>query len=161
MAVGAAVILCDASGVGPLVTSANVDDLRRMNFGLRALTGPLARDVIVREIARYDGADAARVRDRVRAFADQEDAVDQLVAVYEDARGAAQASPPDADGDLRAAAAYLHGLSARLRWTQSTRGLLYQLLRRGYFQAQRMAVLRRLLASRRRAQRLQRRLQRG
>jgi hypothetical protein len=159
MAVGAAVILCDASGVGPLVTSAAFDDLRRMNFGLRALSGPLSADAIGHELARYDAVDAARVGARLRAVASLDDAVDQLIDVYEQAVAAAAATPAVED-ELRAAADYLRDIGPRLQWTQSTRALIYQLLRRGYFATQRIPVVRGLLASRRTAQRLQRRLQR-
>jgi len=41
MAVGAAVILCDFSGVGPMVTSTVFDGLRPLNFGFEALRDPL------------------------------------------------------------------------------------------------------------------------
>ena len=37
MAVGAAVMLCDASGAGPLITSEDLDRLRPLNFGIRTL----------------------------------------------------------------------------------------------------------------------------
>src|SRR5262249_50036464 len=37
MAVGAAVILCDAAGLGPIVNSENFERLRAINFGIRAL----------------------------------------------------------------------------------------------------------------------------
>lgn len=35
MAVGCAVVLCDVGGLGPLVTRAQVQHLRRWNFGRR------------------------------------------------------------------------------------------------------------------------------
>jgi hypothetical protein len=159
MAVGAAVILCDASGVGPLVTSAAFDDLRRMNFGLRALSGPLAADTIGDELARYDAGDAARVSARLRSVASLDDAVDQLIDVYEQAVADA-AAMPSVENELRAAGAYLCDIGPRLQWTQSTRGLVYQILRRSYFRTQRIPILRGLLPSRRTSQRLQQRLKR-
>jgi hypothetical protein len=161
LAVGAAVVLCDAHGLGPLVTSTNLDDLRRMNFGMRALNEPVTAGAIGRALDRYDAADARRVSDRIRAMAGLDDAVDQLLAVYERAVAQAHASAPTADDDLRALSHYLQDLAPRLQWTQSTRGLAYQILRRGYFAMQRVPGLRGVLASRARAQRLQRRLQRG
>jgi len=94
MAVGAAVILCDFAGAGPLVTTADFDRLRPQNFGFAALDQPLRAGVLVGEIARYDPADAERVRERVRAEASLVAAVTRLVAIYEDviaqARGAGQ-----------------------------------------------------------------------
>jgi hypothetical protein len=160
MAVGAAVVLCDASGLGPLVTTAAFDDLHRMNFGLRTLSRPLTAEGIVAELARYDAADASAVRDRLRAVADLDHAVDGLIDVYEAAIASAAAAPADDAADMRAAAAYLRDIGPRLQWTQSTRALLYQILRRGYFRGLRLPLLGRLLPSRLAAQRLQRRLQR-
>jgi Glycosyltransferase Family 4 len=82
MAVGTAVILCDFSGVGPMVTSAEFDRLRPLNFGFEAMRGPLRPGPLLREIARYDAADAARVRDLLRSRAGLVTAVDGLVAIY-------------------------------------------------------------------------------
>ncbi len=160
MAVGAAVILCDASGVGPLVTTTNVHDLHRMNFGLRALSSPLSATALAQEIARYDAADAAGVSDHIRSVASLDEAVDRLIGVYEQARDDEAASPGLPADDMRSVSAYLLALGPRLSWTQSTRALTYQLLRRTYFGLQRVPVARRLLAGRVLAQRLQRRLQR-
>lgn len=83
MAVGAAVVLCDFSGVGPLVTSAQFDELRPVNFGFAALGEPLQPEPLVREIARYDPADAARVRDRIRSEASLATSVERLVGIYD------------------------------------------------------------------------------
>ena len=160
MASGAAVILCDASGLGPLVTSAAFDDLHRMNFGLRSLSQPLTEAGVAAAVARYDPADAARVTERLRAVASLDDAVDQLIAIYERAIASTAATAPDAAEDMRAAAAYLAALAPRLAWTQSTRALAYQMLRRAYFGAQQLPGVRRLLPARVAAQRLQRKLQR-
>ena len=41
MAVGCAVVLCDASGMGPMVTMADYRALREWNFGARTLRDPL------------------------------------------------------------------------------------------------------------------------
>lgn len=82
MAVGTAVVLCDYAGVGPMVTAAEFDWLRDRNFGFEALREPLAAAPILREIARYDAADAASVRDLIRARAGLEGAVGRLVEIY-------------------------------------------------------------------------------
>jgi glycosyl transferase family 4 len=87
MAVGTAVILCDYGGVGPMVTSAEFDDLRPLNFGFEALRDPLRPEPLLREIARYDAADAARVRDLLRSSAGLVPAVERLVAIYHEAMG--------------------------------------------------------------------------
>lgn len=83
MATGAAVILCDFSGVGPMVTSKEFDSLRLMNFGFQALTKPLDARTLLTEIARYDPEDAIRVRDRIRSEANLEGAGKNLISLYQ------------------------------------------------------------------------------
>lgn len=85
MAVGTAVILCDFSGVGPMVTSSRFEELRPLNFGFEALRDPLQEEHLLREIARYDPEDAARVRDLLRSEAGLVGAVESLVAIYHQA----------------------------------------------------------------------------
>ncbi|MBV9773984.1 MAG: glycosyltransferase, partial [Gemmatimonadetes bacterium] len=115
MSVGAAVVLCDAVGAGPLVTTANLDALRRINFGMRALTHPVTPEFLAGEIARYDAADAAAVSRAVRATAGADAMVDELCALYEEVVDEhAAAGPDDLRAEQRAAAAYLQALSPRL-----------------------------------------------
>jgi glycosyltransferase involved in cell wall biosynthesis len=84
MAVGCAVILCGIEGGGPLVTSGRFDELRRWNFGRRALRLPVQPAALLQEIARYDPADAAVVAQRVRAEANVETMLDAWLALYRD-----------------------------------------------------------------------------
>lgn len=83
MATGAAVILCDFGGVGPMVTSHEFEKLRLMNFGFQALTKPLLAQNILDQIARYDSKDATRVRDLIRTTATLEMAAESMVGNYE------------------------------------------------------------------------------
>ena len=85
MAVGTAVILCDSSGAGPLVTSAEFERLRPLNFGFATLRAPVAHGPLLREIRRYDADDAAHVRDMTRSSAGLVGAVDRLVTIYREA----------------------------------------------------------------------------
>lgn len=113
MAVGTAVVLCDATGSGPLVKEADLDRLRPLNFGFRALSAPLDPDLLAQEIARYDPDDAARVAARIRREASLDAAIDHLLAVYREAMAEAapaEPTPEPLDAELRAAAAYLAGL---------------------------------------------------
>lgn len=111
LAVGAAVILCDAGGVGPMVTMGEFDKLRPLNFGIRTLREPLDPDILVREIERYDPADAAAVSELVRATAGQESIIDELIGLYKEVIDEHRAlGQRDIDEEGRAAAAYLRQL---------------------------------------------------
>ena len=93
MAVGAAVILCDFSGVGPMVTSSSFDALRPLNFGFEALREPLRPEPLLREIARYDPADALLVRDLLRSRAGLVPFVANMTVVYRDVIGEYHVEP--------------------------------------------------------------------
>ena len=82
MAVGAAVVLCDFGGVGPLVTSRNMASLLPLNFGFQALTQPLQAEHVLAQIRRYDAEDAAAVRDTIRATASLETRTSELIDLY-------------------------------------------------------------------------------
>ena len=111
MAVGATVVLCDYEGSGPMVTPSNFARLRPLNFGRRALSGPLEAEVILAEISRYDPAEALEVSQLVRATAGHESVVDQLGSLYEEVivefQQNGQVEKLEED---RAAAAYLRRL---------------------------------------------------
>ena len=111
LAVGAAVILCDAGGVGPMVTRGEFDKLRPLNFGIRTLREPLDPDILEREIERYDPADAAAVSALVRATAGQESIIDELIGLYKEVIDEHRTlGQRDIDEEGRAAAAYLRQL---------------------------------------------------
>jgi hypothetical protein len=126
-ATGAAVVLCDVAGAGPMVTSANVAALRRLNFGMRALRETPTVEWIAGEIARYDSADAASVSRHVRALAGLQAQLDQLLAAYADAL--AHPAAIDVRAEQRAAAAYLRRLSPELYERDLLRNAFGRLLR--------------------------------
>jgi hypothetical protein len=113
-AVGAAVILCDALGAGPLVTTGNLDALRHVDGRSKdRWLQPLRRDVIEGEIARYDADDATEVSRRIRQWADLRNVVAQLVAIYDEAMAEqARVAGPD-DGEAAAAAVYWRASRSR------------------------------------------------
>ena len=82
MAVGAAVILCDLDGSGPMVDPDNFEALRDLNFGLATLRPPVNEQRLLTEIGRYDPERGARVRDRVRNECGRREAVARLVDLY-------------------------------------------------------------------------------
>jgi hypothetical protein len=129
IASGAAVILCDRDGLGPMVTTENVERLRRLNFGLRTLREPLSRDAVAREIARFDPVDAARVTQAIRATAGADAAIEALIQVYRDVIADWEIEPRRPAEEMRAASAYLQSLVPRLRWADDPRALKYLVLR--------------------------------
>jgi len=130
MAVGTAVVLCDAAGAGPMVSTANLDRLRPLNFGARTLGEPATPEVLAREIARYDPVDAAAVSRRVREGAGADALVDELVALYRAVIAEHRAGPPDDPAEeQRAAAAYLQWLGPRLHEGDLLRTAFGRLLR--------------------------------
>jgi glycosyltransferase involved in cell wall biosynthesis len=114
MAVGVAVVLCDSSGLGPMVNSQNFHDLRRLNFGFRTLTNPIEQTRVVAEISRYDAQQAANVTDMVRMLVDSEAVVDQLLELYAEVIAENRNGTPDFDKESKAVAAYLRELKVEL-----------------------------------------------
>ncbi len=118
LAVGAAVVLCDAAGCGPMVTSGELDRLRPLNFGFRTFDQPLSAPAVSAQIARYDPADAALVSAMMRQTASLDEAVDRYLDLYGQilaehrARGAGAA---DVVAESRAGAAYLRWLDPYLK----------------------------------------------
>jgi hypothetical protein len=114
LAVGSAVILCDLEGAGPLVRSDRYDELRRRNFGLRALRSPHTAEHYEAEIRRYAAADAAALCTRIRSEADREGTIDRLVTIYRDVLAENRAvGPPDRAAELSDLNAYLRWLAPR------------------------------------------------
>lgn len=112
LAVGNAVVLCDTVGVGPMVTTVEIDRLRRLNFGIRTLDRDVEPEVLQREIARYDAQDAAEVSRRIRTTAGRHEALDQIMVLYRDVvREFGATSIRDVDAESRAEALYLRQLS--------------------------------------------------
>ncbi len=120
LGVGAAVILCDAHGSGPLVTSAELERLRRLNFGVRTLSEKTTTDLLLREIERYDPADATEVSRRVRANSDLGAVVDEALGLYTDVIAEYREMPPaDPEQENRAVADYLRWLTLSARRRQA------------------------------------------
>ncbi len=125
LAVGAAVVLCDFRGLGPLVHSADFDRLRQGNFGVRTLQNPLSPDLLLREIERYDPKDAAEVSRRVRETAGLEPGLDRLLELYEEILAESRRlGPPDPEEERRALAAYLETWAAWVPWRRELEGYI-------------------------------------
>lgn len=105
LAVGAAVVLCDYRGLGPLVTTADLESLRRNNLGARTLRDPLTPGGVLQRIERYDPKDAAEVARRIRETAGLEGALDRLTALYSEVLEESASGPLDDPEAERKAAA--------------------------------------------------------
>jgi hypothetical protein len=111
MAVGAAVVLCDREGSGPMVNTRNFSALRPLNFGRRTLTGPLDPETIIEEIRRYDPEESLRVSRIVRTSAGHEPVIDELIRLYQEVLSEFEGSvKAEKLAEDRAAAAYVRQL---------------------------------------------------
>lgn len=114
LATGAAVICCGLEGVGQMVTTQNLEWLRRNNFGIRILNKPITTDVLSAEIQRYDPQDALKVSGEIRATAELRDMVDQILAIYKTTLDGWTENPKqDSVAENLAFSAYLKGISDR------------------------------------------------
>jgi hypothetical protein len=114
MAVGAAVILCDRRGMGPLVTPDNFDQLRPLNFGRRSLSRPLTYENVRAELRRYSPAAVAEVSRHVREVAPLTLAVDRLLDLYHAVIEEQASEPVDPAAELLAIASYFEAMRPRL-----------------------------------------------
>ena len=123
LSVGAAVVLYDGRGLGPMVTTRELERLRQLNFGIRALGESISVDAVARELCKYDATDAALVSQRMRATAGREAVVDELSSLYEKviAEHAGQGRR-DWAAESRAAADYLRWVASRLKENDRLRG---------------------------------------
>ena len=113
LAVGAAVILVDEMGLGRLVTSSDFAAQRRANFGRRLLERPVTAKLLSAEIARYDAKDAMRVSRRMRDCGGLVEAVDSLVALYQEVVSEhAGEGAPDPEAERAAVAACMARIAA-------------------------------------------------
>ncbi|MEO6325531.1 MAG: glycosyltransferase [Thermoanaerobaculia bacterium] len=114
MAVGAAVVLCDASGSGPMVSTGSYGTLRELNFGVRTLDQPVTPEALLAQIDLYDPIDAAAVSVEVRSTASLRDALARLVTLYQTIVSEPRA-PLDPAVEGAAAAAYLRSWSLKMK----------------------------------------------
>ena len=118
MAVGAAVVLCDTRGLGPMVMAAELADLRPWNFGMRVLRAPLDPAGIVGQVRRYDPADALMVSNYIRRQANLALGLEQYLSLYgeimDEPSGARRTPAEELDGYVRETATRIHQLESEL-----------------------------------------------
>ncbi|MCU1229884.1 MAG: hypothetical protein JWO97_2768 [Acidobacteria bacterium] len=133
LAAGCAVIVCDAQGLGGVVTTSSLEAMRQLNFGARTLRREINAANIGAEIDRYDPADSAAVCTRIRQSADSDLLADQFIALYDEL-----CARPTAEGDellavsrslsRMAAQLYTHTGTGQVASTSS--GVMSRLMRR-------------------------------
>ncbi|MDD5579394.1 MAG: glycosyltransferase [Methylobacter sp.] len=85
MAVGCAVIVADFPGLGGMVTTENMRELRRLNFGVRTMqSASISEENIYAQLTCYEAIDAKKVSEWIRNDADLEKAVDKLEEYYQE-----------------------------------------------------------------------------
>ena len=116
MAVGCAVVVTEHYGVGGLVTSQNMQQLRRLNFGVRTMqAAPLTEASLVDALSGYNAADASKVSEWIREEADLEQYLNQLELLYQGAIQWSQGKTVSPDSKFRAAANYLQELASLVK----------------------------------------------
>lgn len=106
MATGCAVVLCDTTGLGPMVSRANVEALGRWNFGFRVLERPIDPALIAGQLRAYDPGDAADVSAYIRATAGAVNGIERYLALY---RAVCGEPLPEGEGiDWHPATSLLH-----------------------------------------------------
>jgi hypothetical protein len=95
-----------------MVTTENLPELRRLNFGRRSLSNPLDPTLLYEAIRAYSAQDAGRVAKQMRATAGLDDALGQLIHVYEDVIREHRRMRPDPAAEMRSAATYVSGEGA-------------------------------------------------
>ncbi len=128
-AIGTSVVLADAIGLGPMVTTQNFAELRPLNFGIRTLRTAPSVEAVARELARYDPADAAAVSRRVRETAGHDTLVDELLDLYTQVLAERVGAVDDPAAELRAASRYVQGLAGPLRQRDLLHMVVARLLR--------------------------------
>ena len=115
LAIGATVICCGPAGASQMVTTQNLERLRRNNFGIRILNQPLSTDFLSAEIKHYDPLNALKVSQEVRATAGLSGMVDQIIGVYTTTLNIlAKNHRQDPLAESLAFSAYLKGLSDKV-----------------------------------------------
>ena len=107
MAVGAAVIICDLEGCGPLVGPEEYDRAQRANFGHLVMRQSHHSTYLGEQIDRYDAGAAAAVSDLVRSSLARDRVLPRLLQVYEEAISDLETHPHTLEESRQAEQRYL------------------------------------------------------
>jgi hypothetical protein len=110
LACGCAVVVVDARGLAGLVTSINVRNWRRHNFGRRLLARAITAAAIRNELIQFDSLDARKVSSYIREEAALSTYLDILIKIYRDAIDDFEREPVDPRITLRESFTEFHSL---------------------------------------------------
>lgn len=81
---GCAVVVADFTGLGGLVTSKNVESLRRFNFGMRTMqNNVVTEENVLHELQGYDSGDALQVSEWIRNEVGMSSAITRWLGIYD------------------------------------------------------------------------------
>jgi hypothetical protein len=115
LAVGCAVIVCDAHLIGQTVRTENLEELRSWNFGRRTLQTPLTPETLLAQLDRYCRDDARNVSETIRGSTSLEITASRLRELYTETIADWRRRPVGGDDELRAIADHLHWFSQHQR----------------------------------------------
>ena len=124
MASGTAVVLCDTTGLGPLVTLSNVEHLRHWNFGRRVLVEPLESERIIAHLDGYLAEEAGAVSEYIREHASLSSSIEQYLQLYAETLAIQDNTPNALAEDLNQ---YLVNTATRIRDLEDERARLASL----------------------------------
>lgn len=107
LATGCAVVVCDTAGLGPLVTTQNLEAMRRLSFGNPCMTDSIDPARVMARLSEVDAAEVARVAEVVRETCGLERTIDQLEDLYARTVADGGGARADAERIARFAARFL------------------------------------------------------
>lgn len=113
IACGCATIVCDTTGLGPLVTPANIEETRHRNFGFECLKDQHTVEAIRSRIAAYNAVAATETTAWMREDAGLDKALDRWLQLY--AELVALPCPHDDEADRIATADAMSRIAAAMR----------------------------------------------
>lgn len=113
IAVGCAVIVCDRDACGELVTTDRLDYQAECNFGRRLLNRTLNQPNLLRELKRYDAANANQVTNEVRKRSDLKRITSLLSDLYDEVILEHSQTPTSHQSEMHAAGEILRWLSSQ------------------------------------------------
>jgi hypothetical protein len=111
LACGCAVVTQGAGGYGEMVGPGNYERLRQENFTLSADTIPVPFAQMEIPLSAYQPDAGSLLAERIRADADFQTAVDQLLEIYHDVIAQHQRAQPNPRAELLATSRYLRNLA--------------------------------------------------